>query len=77
MPTLFPVVEAMLMPPVHRILAATWASTTTFHLGSNRAVSKLSAQIQVMSAHGEFRQHSLESLGHNSGNFCLRAQQAL
>ena len=32
-PTLFPVVEAMLMPPIRR------TSTTTVHLGSKRAVS--------------------------------------
>ena len=38
-PTLFPVVEAMLIPPVRRTQAATWASTATVHLGSKRAVS--------------------------------------
>ena len=32
-PTLFPVVEAMLMPPIRR------TATTTVHLGSKRAVS--------------------------------------
>ena len=37
--TLFPVVEAMLMPPIRRLQAATRASTTTVHLGSKRAVS--------------------------------------
>ena len=36
--TLFLVVEAMLMPPIHRTQAATQASTTTVHLGSKRAV---------------------------------------
>ena len=29
-----------------------------------------------MSAHSEFRQHSLETLARNSGNFGLGAQQA-
>ena len=38
-PTLFPVVEAMLMPPIHRTQAAIRASMTTVHLGSKRAVS--------------------------------------
>ena len=47
-PTLFPVVEAMLMPLIRR------TSTTAARLGSKRAVSELSASIQVMSAHGEF-----------------------
>ena len=37
-PTLFPVVEAMLMPPIHRTQAATRVSTTTVQLGSKRAV---------------------------------------
>ena len=37
-PTLFPVVEAMLMPPIRRTQAATWASTTTVHLGLKQAV---------------------------------------
>ena len=37
--TLFPVVEAMLMPPIRRTQAATPPSTTTVHLGSKRAVS--------------------------------------
>ena len=32
-PTLFPVVEAMLMPPICRTQAATRASTTMVHLG--------------------------------------------
>ena len=56
-PTLFPLVEAMLMPPIHRTQAATRALTTTVHLGSKRAVRELSARklmIQVMSAYGEF-----------------------
>ena len=53
MPTLFQVVEAMLMPPIRRKQAATQASTTTVHLGSKRAVSELPARIQVMSAHGD------------------------
>ena len=48
MPTLFPVMEAMLMPPIST------TSMTTVHLGSKRAVSELSAWIQVMLAHGEF-----------------------
>ena len=38
-PTLFPVVEAMLMSSIHRTLAATWASMTTVHLGLKPAVS--------------------------------------
>ena len=38
-PTLLPVVEAMLMPSIRRSQAATRASTTTVHLGSKRAVS--------------------------------------
>ena len=38
-PTLFPVVEAMLMPQIRRTQAATRASMTTVHLGSKRAVS--------------------------------------
>ena len=38
-PTLFPVVEAMLMPPIHRTQAVTRASMTTVQLGSKRAVS--------------------------------------
>ena len=33
-PTLFPVVEAIMMPPIHRTQAATRASKTTVHLGS-------------------------------------------
>ena len=33
-PTLFPVVEAMLMPSIRGTQAETWASTTTGHLGS-------------------------------------------
>ena len=37
-PTLFPAVEAMLIS-ICRRQAATQASTTTVHLGSNRAVS--------------------------------------
>ena len=49
-PTLFPVVETMLMPPIRRIQAATWASTTTFPQRSN----ELLARIQVMSALCEF-----------------------
>ena len=32
-PTLFPVVESMLMPPIRRTQAATRASKTTVHLG--------------------------------------------
>ena len=54
MPTSFPVVEAMLMPPIHRTQATTLASTTTVHLAPMRAVGELSVQIQVMSAHSEF-----------------------
>ena len=38
-PTLFPVVEAMLMPLIRRTQAATRTSTTTVHIGSMRAVS--------------------------------------
>ena len=38
-PTVFAVVVAMLMSPIRRTQAATRASTTTFHLGSKRAVS--------------------------------------
>ena len=37
-PTLFPVVEAMLVPSISRTQAATRASTTTVHLESKRAV---------------------------------------
>ena len=76
MPTSFPIVEAMLTPPIRRTQAATRASTTAVHLGSRRDVSELSARIQVMSAHGEFGQHSLESSARNSGNSGLRAQRA-
>ena len=47
--TLFPVVEAMLMPPMRRTQAATRASMTTVQIGSKRAVNELSARIQVMS----------------------------
>ena len=47
-PTLFPVVEAMIMPPIRR------TATTTVHLGSKRALNELSARIQVMSVHVEF-----------------------
>ena len=50
-PTLFPVVEVLLMPPICITQTATWASTTVVHLGSNRVVS---TDIQVMMAHGEF-----------------------
>ena len=70
-PTFFPAVEAMLMPPIRR------TSTTTVHLGSKRAVSELSSRIQVMSAQGEFGQHFLESSAWNSGNVGLRAQWSL
>ena len=38
-PTLFPVVEAMLIPLIRRTLAVTKSSTTTVHLGLKRAVS--------------------------------------
>ena len=72
MPTLFAVVEAMLMPPIRRTQAAARASTTAVHLGPKQAVSELSARIQVMSAHGEFGQHSFESSARTSGNFGLR-----
>ena len=44
----FPVMDATLMPPIHR------TSTTKVHLGSKRGVSELSARIQVMSVHGKF-----------------------
>ena len=37
-PTLFLVVEAMLMPPFRRTLAVTWTSTTMVYLGSKRDV---------------------------------------
>ena len=47
-PTLYLVVEATLMVPIRT------TSTTTVHLGSKRAVSELSARMQVVSAHGEF-----------------------
>ena len=47
-PKLFPVVEAMLMPLIHR------TSTTTTRLGSKRTISELSARTHVMSANGEF-----------------------
>ena len=42
------------MPSIRRTQAATRASTTAVHLGSKRAVSELSARIQVMLAQGEF-----------------------
>ena len=71
-PTLFPVVEAMLMPSIGRTQAATRASMTTVHLGSN----ELSARILVMLAHSEFGQYSLEISAHNFGDFSLRAQWA-
>ena len=38
-PTVFTIVEAMLMSPIRRTQAATRASTPTVHLGSKRAVS--------------------------------------
>ena len=44
-PTLFPVVEAMLKPPIRRTQAATRSSTTTFHLGSKRAVSAKASDV--------------------------------
>ena len=44
-PTLFPVVEAMLMPSIHRTQAATRASTTTVHLRSKRAVSSYTGDV--------------------------------
>ena len=53
-PTLFAVLEAALMPSIRRTQPVVRDSTTTFHLGSKRVVSELSARIQVMSAHGEF-----------------------
>ena len=52
MPTLFPVVEALLMPPIRR------TSTTTIHLGSKRAVS---ADIGDVSS-GEFSPVNLDSI---------------
>ena len=61
-PTLFPVVEAILMPSIHRTPATIWASTMV-HLGSKQVPS-------------EFGQHSLVTLARNSGAFGLRAQQA-
>ena len=61
---LFLVVEAMLMPPIRR----------TSDRSEDR--SEMSVWIQVMSAHGEFGQHFLESSARNSGNFGLRAQWA-
>ena len=39
-PTLFLVIEAMLMPPIRGTQAATRTSTTAVHLGSKRAVSE-------------------------------------
>ena len=59
-PTLFPVVEAMLMPPICRTQAATRALMTTVHLGLKQAVG------------ADTGQHSLES----SANFGIRAQWA-
>ena len=41
-PTLFPVVEAMLMSPIRRI------SKTTVHLGSKRTVNELSVRIHLV-----------------------------
>ena len=43
---LFPVAEAMLMPPIRGTQAATRASTTTVHLVPKRAASELSASCQ-------------------------------
>ena len=68
-PTLFPVVEAMLMPPMRR------TSTITVHLGSKRAVSADTGDV------GEFDPVNsdsifLESSARNSGNFGLRGQRA-
>ena len=65
-PTLFPVVEAVLMPPIRR------TSTTTI----DGSLGELPARIQVMSAHGEFGQHFVESSARSSGNFGLIAQRA-
>ena len=45
--TLFPVVEAMMMPSIRRTQAVARASTTMVHLGSQRVVSQLSARIQI------------------------------
>ena len=45
-----------------RTQTATRAPTTTVHLGSKRAVSDLSARIQVMSAHGEFGHVNSDSI---------------
>ena len=53
-PTLFPVVDAMLLPSIRITQAATLASTTTLHLGSKRSLSELSVRIQVMSVQVEF-----------------------
>ena len=47
--TLFPVVEAKLMPPIRRTQATTRASTTTVHLGPKRTVSEQSARTHVSS----------------------------
>ena len=38
-PTLFPVVKAILMPSIHKTQARTRASMTTVRLGSTRAAS--------------------------------------
>ena len=45
-PTLFPEVEAMLIPSIRGRQAATLVSSNVVHL------SELSARVQVMSAHG-------------------------
>ena len=70
--TLFPLVEAMLMPPIHRTQTATWASMNTVHLGSKLAVSVDTGDV----GHGEFGQHSLECSARNSGNIGLRTYRA-
>ena len=70
-PALFLVTEAMLMPSISRTQAATRLSTTTVHLGSERAVCKPLARIQMISVQGEFGQHSLETSARKSGDFGL------
>ena len=76
-PTLFPVAEAMWMPPIRRSQAATRASMTTVHLGSKRAVSADTGDVgPQLIRPGEFRQLSFETSALNSGDFGFIAQRA-
>ena len=53
MSTLLPGLETVMMPSIRKTQAER-VSTTTFQFGSKRAVSDVSARVQVMSVHGEF-----------------------